>query len=189
MGCEMLPELFPARKHATETFTSIRCETKQRCAHRIHEEDAVAGNDNAIELRRIWETEVQRRELEAVARREADLRRRDRLEAEGDRLREELGSRLAKLMEDMEPYVDGTMGEPAASMVAAYTRVAQLLGGLYGLLRPPRVVTPLPVLPEPPPVPEEPGEEERRVALEEARAAGLEQLASVRRRMLEAGKG
>lgn len=145
------------------------------------------NDDNAVELRRIWETEIRRRELEATARHEADLRRRDRLEAEGDRLREELGARLAKLMEDMEPYVDGTMGEPAASMIAAYARVAQVLGGLYGLLRPPRVVTPLPVLPEPPPVPEEPDEAAVRVALEEARAKGLEQLAEVKRRMLEAG--
>lgn len=144
-------------------------------------------DNNAVELRRIWEAEIRRREIEASMRHEADLRRRDRLEAEGDRLREELGARLAKLMEDMEPYVDGTMGEPAASMVAAYTRVAQLLGGLYGLLRPPRVVTPLPVLPEPPLVPEEPDEAAVRVALEEARAKGLAQLAAVRQRMLEAG--
>jgi hypothetical protein len=139
---------------------------------------------DAVALRREWEAQQLAAVIESRQRYRADLKRRDELEAKADQLRGELGSRLIKLMEDLDPYVDGTMGEITAAMAGVYLKAARELASLYELTRAQRpVVSPLP-LPEPPPV-ADPGDEveRRRVAVEAARAEGLRQLAVVREKM------
>lgn len=143
-----------------------------------YEEDAVA-------IRREWERQQAAEIAESRQRHEAELRRRDEVEAKGHGLRDELGQRLAALMENLEPYVDGTMGDVSASMVSVYVKAAHELAALYGLTRPGRALTPRLPLPEPEPVVDEVVvAAERAAAMVEARAAGLRQLEAVKERML-----
>lgn len=143
-------------------------------------------NPDAIDLRREWER-IQAAEIaESRARRAAELQRLDAVEAKGEVLREELGARLAKLMEDLEPYVDGTMGEVTVGIVSVYLKAAHELAGLYNLTRAPRKLTVALPLPEPEPVPDEVTAEAVRVAaVTAARAEGLKQLEAVRAKMLK----
>ena len=152
--------------------------------------DDVAMSDGqaAAVLRREWELQQAAEIAESRERHAAELRRRDEVEAKAHALRDELGQRLAALMESLEPYVDGTMGEVSASMASVYVKTAHELAGLYELTRPRRALTPRLPLPEPDPVPDEGVVEAGRVAaMVEARAAGLRQLEAVRERMLPSG--
>lgn len=143
-----------------------------------YEEDAVA-------IRREWERQRQLEVADSHRRHEAELRRRDEVEAKAHGLREELGGRLAALMENLEPYVDGTLGDVTASMVSVYVKAAHELAALYGLTRPGRQLTARLPVPEPEPVKDAAVVEAERVAaMVEARAAGLRQLEAVKEKML-----
>jgi len=159
---------------------------RHRCAHRLASiVDAMSIDDKAVVARLEWERYQAAIVSDSHERYLRDLARRDRLEARADQLREELGVRLAKLMEDLEPYVDGTMGEVTAAMAGVYLKAAHELAGLHGLTRTGRAVTvPLP-LPEPPVVPDVlEAERVRAVGVAESRDAARRQLVEVRRRML-----
>lgn len=143
-----------------------------------YEEDAVA-------IRREWERQQAALVADSHRRHEAELRRRDEVEAKAHGLREELGGRLAALMENLEPYVDGTLGDVTASMVSVYVKAAHELAALYGLTRPGRQLTARLPVPEPEAVKDAAVVEVERVAaMVEARAAGLRQLEAVREKML-----
>lgn len=145
----------------------------------------MTSQDEAAALRREWEEELQRRATDAQRRHLADLGQRDAYEGIGWEARGFLSEKLRALIESLEPEVDGTNGDRNASLVAVYVKAVHELGALYGLQKPPRPVTPLPVLPEPVAVPSM--DEERRalrVAVEAAAAAGRQQLAEVRRKMI-----
>lgn len=148
----------------------------------------MSDDRDAVAVRREWERQQAELIADSHRRHEAELRRRDEVEQRAHGLRDELGQRLAALMENMEPYVDGTMGEVTASMASVYVRAAHELAGLYGLTRTPRQLTPRLPVPEPVAVK---GEEvvaaERVAAMVAAREAGLRQLAAVRLKMLPPG--
>lgn len=139
---------------------------------------------DAVALRREWE-QLQASEIaDSRQRRATDLARQDAVEGKAEVLRDELGSRLVKLMEDLEPYVDGTMGEVTVGMANVYVKVAHELAGLYNLTRAPRKPTVALPLPEPEPVTDEATVEVVRVAaVTAARAEGLRQLEAVREKM------
>lgn len=139
-------------------------------------------NEDALALRQQWEAQQLADIAESRRRHEQDMRRQDALEAAGDKLRGELATKLVGLLEALDPYVDGTMGDVSAAMASVYVKAAHELAGLYGLTRQGR--RPVEGLPLPePPVPEVVGHEEQRAAVELLRAAGLGQLAAVRDRM------
>lgn len=139
---------------------------------------------DAVALRREWERLQALEVAESHRRRAVDLSRQDAVEAKGEVLRDELGSRLAKLMEDLEPYVDGTMGEVTVGMANVYLKAAHELAGLYNLTRAARKVTVALPLPEPEPVADEEAVVAQRVAaVAAARAEGLRQLEAVRLKM------
>lgn len=144
------------------------------------------SNDDAVALRREWEAQQAADIAESQRRFRDDVARRDKLEAEADQLRSELGTKLVTLMESLESYVDGTQGEVTAAMVSVYVKAAHELAMLYGLTRSPRPVSsPLP-LPEPEAVLGHEEELSRRAAaVEAARAAGLAQLQAVKEKMTE----
>lgn len=145
------------------------------------------GRDAAV-VRREWEQQQAALIAESHRRHEAELRRRDEVEQRAHGLRDELGQRLAALMENMEPYVDGTMGEVTASMASVYVRAAHELGALYGLTRSPRALTARLPVPEPEAVKDEAAVTAERVAaMAAAREAGLRQLEAVRVKMLPPG--
>lgn len=147
----------------------------------------VTGGGDQAAARAAWESEQLRRLLDAQRRHEADLAARDGYEEQQQRVREACAARYMGLIEWLEPYVDGTMGEATAGMAAVYGRAIQSLAALYGLGRPPRQVTAAPSWPEPP----KPDESSDRVAVAAAtvavRAAVTEQLGAVKRKMLAAG--
>lgn len=146
-----------------------------------------SAKDAAL-VRREWELQQAALVDDSHRRHEAELRRRDEVEQRAHGLRDELGQRLAALMENMEPYVDGTMGEVTASMASVYVRAAHELAGLYELTRVRRPLTPRLPVPEPEAVPDEVAVAAERVAaMREAREAGLRQLEAVRVKMLPPG--
>lgn len=139
------------------------------------------GNDvhiaRRVALRREWE-ELRAQEVAESRRRwAADIAARDRLEAEAVAVRLEATGRLAKLLESLEPYVDGTMGEVTVGLASVYVKAVHELAALYGLTRQPRKpVDPLP-LPEPAEIDDTAAvSEERVLAAAQMRAAGLRQL-------------
>lgn len=145
------------------------------------------------ERRAAWELEQRRRLVAQWREHEADVAARRVFEEQAARVRDECAARLAAQVEWLEPYVDGTMGEVSAGMAAAYTRAVGQLAGLYGLGRPRRPVTGLPVVPEPPVPVAVAGVEEERVAVvaaaAELRAVVVAELAGVRGRMLQLEAG
>lgn len=147
-------------------------------------------NNDAVAIRQEWE-QLQAEEIaDSRKRRATDLARLDAIEAKADVLRDELGARLAKLMEDLEPYVDGTMGEVTVGLVGMYVKAAHELAGLYGLTRAPRAVTVALPLPEPEAVVDEATATAARVAaVAAARAEGLRQLEAVKLKMAQASGG
>jgi hypothetical protein len=148
----------------------------------------MSDGGDAVEVRREWERQQAALIADSHRRHEAELRRRDEVEQRAHGLRDELGQRLAALMENMEPYVDGTMGEVTASMASVYVRVAHELAGLYELTRAPRKLTPRLPVPEPEAVKDEATvTAERAAAMAAAREAGLRQLEAVRVKMLPPG--
>lgn len=143
---------------------------------------------DAVALRREWEQWKAEQIADSHRRHQVDVARLDAVEAKAEVLRDELGSRLAKLMEDLEPYVDGTMGEVTVGMVNVYVKAAHELAGLYNLTRAPRKPTVALPLPEPAAVPDEVEAAAARVAaVTAARAEGLKQLEAVKAKM-EAGR-
>lgn len=148
----------------------------------------MSSEKDAALVRREWERQQAAFVEDSHRRHEAELRRRDEVEQRAHGLRDELGQRLAALMENMEPYVDGTMGEVTASMASVYVRAAHELGALYGLTRTPRQLTPRLPVPEPEAVEDEAAVSAERVAaMVAAREAGLRQLEAVRLKMLPPG--
>lgn len=148
----------------------------------------MSDEHDAALIRREWERQQAALVADSHRRHEAELRRRDEVEQRAHLLREELGQRLAALMENMEPYVDGTMGEVTASMASVYVRAAHELAGLYELTRAARKLTPRLPVPEPEPVKDaEAVSAERVAAMAAAREAGLRQLEAVRVKMLPPG--
>lgn len=148
----------------------------------------MSNEHDAVAVRREWEQQQAALIADSHRRHEAELRRRDEVEQRAHGLRAELGQRLAALMENMEPYVDGTMGEVTASMASVYVRAAHELGALYGLTRTPRQLTPRLPVPEPVAVKDEAVVSAERVAaMVVAREAGLRQLEAVRLKMLPPG--
>lgn len=145
------------------------------------------SDTDAVALRQEWEAEQAALIAESRQRWRQELARRDRLEQKADQLRDELGSKLISLMENLEGYVDGTMGDVSAAMVAVYVKAGHELAMLYNLTRAARPLTvPLP-LPEPEPVVDADAESVRQAAaVQAARAAGLAQLEAVKVKMLEA---
>lgn len=152
--------------------------------------EAVAMSDgrDAALVRREWEQQQAALIADSHRRHEAELRRRDEVEQRAHGLRDDLGKRLAALMENMEPYVDGTMGEVTASMASVYVRAAHELAGLYELTRAARPLTARLPVPEPEAVKgEAEATAERMAAMVAAREAGLRQLEAVRLKMLPPG--
>lgn len=144
-----------------------------------------SSQEEAVALRREWEAELQRRATDAQHRHLADLGQRDAYERVGWETRGFLTQKLVALIERLEPETDGTTGDVNASLVAVYAKALHELGALYGLQKPPRPVTPPPVLPEPEAVVSQ--DEERlqlRVAVEAAVAAARDQLGEVKRKMI-----
>ena len=140
---------------------------------------------DAVALRQEWEQQQAADIAESRRRYRDELKRRDELEAKATQLRDELGTKLVTLMENLESYVDGTQGDVTAAMVSVYVKAAHELAMLYQLTRAPRPLTlPLP-LPEPEAVLSREEEQTRqRAAVEAARAAGLAQLLAVKEKML-----
>lgn len=140
---------------------------------------------DAVALRREWEQQQEADIAESRRRYRNELQRRDELEAKATQLRDELGTKLVTLMENLESYVDGTQGDVTAAMVSVYVKAAHELAMLYQLTRAPRPLTvPLPE-PEPEAVLSREEEQTRqRAAVEAARAAGLAQLLAVKEKML-----
>lgn len=150
---------------------------------------AVSEPQDAVALRREWEQWRAEQIADSHRRRAAELQRQDTVDAKADVLRDELGSRLAKLMEDLEPYVDGTMGEVTVGMVNVYVKAAHELAGLYNLTRAPRKLTVALPLPEPAQVEDEATATAARVAaVTAARAEGLRQLEAVKEKMQQGQK-
>jgi hypothetical protein len=147
----------------------------------------VLGAGDPVLARAAWETEQLRRLADAQRRHLRDLEARDGYEEQQQRVREACAARYMSLIEWLEPYVDGTMGEATAGMAAVYSRTVASLAALYGGGRPLRAPTPPPVWPEP----EKPDagsvEAVRVAATVAARAAVSEQLGAVKRKMLAAG--
>jgi len=139
-----------------------------------------------VTAREEWEREQLRRLLDAQRRATLDLEARDRYEEQQRRVREAVAARLMTLLESLEPYVDGTMGEVPAGLAAVYVRAAGQLAALYGAAVRPRPAAALPVWPEP--AEETGGEERAREAAAVARAAVAEQLERVRERLALPGK-
>ena len=151
----------------------------------MHIVEAAMSDEDAARIRLQWEAEQLRLQEEQRQRHSDELAQRDAFERIGWATREHLTQKLAALIESLDPYVDGTMGEVTAGMVSVYVKTVHELGALYGLQKPLRPVTPLPVTPEPPAVLGHEEEQARqRVAVEAAVAAGKRQLADVKRRML-----
>jgi len=139
----------------------------------------------AAAVRREWERQQAEEVAESRARYRAEVVSRDVVEAAAVEVRVELTRRLGGLLDSLEPYVDGTMGEVTVGLASVYVKACDELGKLYGLTRPPRKLTaPLP-LPEPPLVVDPSLEVEQRAAAAAVlRAEGLRQL-EARRRKLE----
>lgn len=143
------------------------------------------SQEEAAALRREWEAELQRRATDAQRRHLADLGQRDAYESIAWSTRGFLTERLSGLITSLEPYTDGTKGEINGSLVAVYVKALHELGALYGLQKPPRAITPPPVLPEPEAVVSlDEGQRQLRVAVEAAVAATRDQLREVKRKMI-----
>lgn len=144
-------------------------------------------SDDAVRLRQEWEAWWRQRELEQEQRHAAELRQRDAYEAAGWQTRMLLTEKLSGLLDTLDPYVDGTMGEVTAAMASVYAKTAHELAALYGLHRPLREPTPAVMKAEPPVAVDPAVEEARRVeATVAAKEAVLGQLAAVAQRMLPA---
>src|SRR5262245_3221930 len=96
------------------------------------------GDGDTAAKREAWEREQARRLLDAQRRGQRDLEARDRYEEQQRRVREAVAARLMTLLESLEPYVDGTMGEIPAGLAAVYVRAAGQLAALYGAAVRPR---------------------------------------------------
>lgn len=149
----------------------------------------VTGGGDPEQARAAWEQEQTRRLLDAQHRNSLDLAARDGYEEQQQRVREACSARYMSLIEWLEPYVDGTMGEATAGMAAVYSRTVGSLAALWGVGRPLRAATPLPVWPEPPPVEADGGEAAAVAATVALRAAVGGQLVKVRRKMLGPAAG
>lgn len=154
--------------------------------HIVTETTHMTQHDDAVALRLEWEAAQHAAIEDSRRRRHTELQQRDAMEAAAMEIRLQLTGRLSGLLESLEPYVDGTMGEPTAGIIAVYLKAVRELGGLYGLTRSPRPLTAALPLPEPAAV-DVRGEEEQRAAVEVLRADGLKQLETARVR-LEAGR-
>lgn len=146
-----------------------------------------AVNEEAAVARIRWEQQQRaaRDELEARYRHEREqLDTFDRVSWE---VRLKATEKLSGLLDALDPYVDGTMGDVTAGMADVYVKAVKALASLYAVQRPPRVPVSPPPEPEPPvvAVDDAAAEEVKRLALEELRAEGMRQLAAVRQRMLE----
>jgi hypothetical protein len=138
----------------------------------------------ALALRREWEAWRDARERELEARYRADVAARDALEAAAVEVRLRLTEKLGGLLEALEPYVDGTMGEVTAAMASVYVKAVHETASLYPVART-RPVGVAPMRVEPPVVEDPLLVEERRVAaVAAAREEILVSLAAVRGRML-----
>lgn len=139
---------------------------------------------DAAAVRAEWER-IQALEIADSRKRFQDeVARRDVVEAAAVEVRVELTRRLGGLLDSLEPYVDGTMGEVTAGMAQVYVKACNELAKLYPeVLRPRKLTVPLP-LPEPPPVVDASTEEGQRLAAAAAlRAAGLRQLEARRAKL------
>lgn len=143
-------------------------------------------NEDAALVRARWEQQQQaaRDELEARYRHEREqLDTFDRVSWE---VRLKATEKLSGLLDALDPYVDGTMGDVTAGMADVYVKAVKALASLYAVQRPPRVPVSPPPEPEPPVVEAtEDAEVAKRAALEELRAEGMRQLRATRERMLE----
>lgn len=143
--------------------------------------------DDAVRLRQEWEAWQRQRELEQEQRHAAETRQRDAYEAAAWQTRLLLTEKLSTLLDTLEPYVDGTMGEVTAAMSSVYAKAAHELAALYGLHRPLREPTPAVMKAEPPVAVDPVVEAARRVeATAAAKDEVLAQLEVVQRRMLPA---
>lgn len=148
----------------------------------------VSGDRAAV--RAAWEAEAARRFADQQLRHVRDLAARDGYEEKQSLVRDQVGARLINVLEWLEPYVDGTMGEVTAGLAAVYVRAAGQLAALYNVAGRPRPVTPAPVWPEPEAVEGDDQREALRVeATTAARAAVSGQLAAVRERLQLAAGG
>lgn len=142
--------------------------------------------EDAALVRIRWEQQQQaaRDELEARYRREREqLDTFDRVSWE---VRLKATEKLSSLLDALDPYVDGTMGDVSSGMADVYVKAVKALASLYAVQRPPRVPVVPPPLPEPPVVESaQDTEAVKRLAVEELRAEGMRQLRATRERMLE----
>lgn len=142
---------------------------------------------DAVALRQEWEAAQAARVADQQRRHEADMARLDAFEAVSWEMRIKLTEKLSALLESLEPYVDGTMGEVTAGMAAVYVKAAHEMATLYQATRPLRAPVAAPVLPEPELVQSsEQAEKVRREAVSALRAAAAAQLSSVKAKMIEA---
>ena len=142
--------------------------------------------DTAVALRREWEAWKQQRDAELQRRHEEDVRQRDAYEAISWEARGEVSNRLREFIEALEPEATGASGEITVGIASVYLKALHELADLWGVRRPLRPVTPLPVPAEPEAVAVK-TEAERLAAVEVLRRRGIEQLVAVRKKMLPAG--
>lgn len=148
--------------------------------------------EQAAAARARWEQrqEAQRLEAEDRYRREREML--DTFDRVSWEVRLKATEKLSQLIDALDPYVDGTMGDVTAGMADVYVKAVKGLAAMYAVQKPPRTPAAPPPEPEPPVVADTAAvEAKKREAVELLRAEGLRQLASVRERLLEieAAKG
>lgn len=147
---------------------------------------SATGNGIDVHIARArWEEMRDSDVLTARQRLEDAAVRGERLSVEGVAVRGEVTKRLVVLLDALEPYVDGTMGEVTASLAAVYVSAVKALGNVYGLGGPRQLRVVVPPLPVAPPEVVVSSEEEVLAALSERRDQVRELLAG-RRAELEA---
>lgn len=144
-------------------------------------------NDDAALVRLRWEQQQQAARDELEARYRTEREQLDTFDRVSWEVRLKATEKLSGLLDALDPYVDGTMGDVSSGMADVYVKAVKALASLYAVGRPPRVPVLPPPLPEPPvvSVDDAAAEVAKRAALEELRAEGMRQLASVRTRLLE----
>lgn len=143
---------------------------------------------DAVALRREWEAHQAALIAEQQRRHDADMKRLDTFEAVSWEMRIKLTEKLSALLDSLEPYVDGTMGEVTAGMASVYVKAVHEMATLYQATKPLRPVVPAPVLPEPAVVEsEEEKQRATRAAVAALRAQARDQLSAVKAKMIEAG--
>lgn len=106
----------------------------------------------AVAKRREWEGLRDALIEESRRRHSADITARDELESQAKAVRLEVTGRLGRLLETLEPYVDGTMGEVTVGLAAVYVKALHELAALYRVAGPQRPLTARLAVPEPPEV-------------------------------------